>query len=157
MKRFIEAADREQSTLPECLDDWIACGKEMRLASVVPIAKDRVFLLPARQRTPAQNRECRQEISGDAVRRLMVAGRWLRAMPAIRNMSPVRAFLTGSVFAVSATLPFAEAEQRQANGPHFAFHLVQELYTVKSGNWPVFVRFCTIGPWTNEADSQDRP
>jgi hypothetical protein len=23
MKRFIEAADREQSTLPECLDDWI--------------------------------------------------------------------------------------------------------------------------------------
>jgi hypothetical protein len=114
--------------LPAAAPPSIACGKEMRLASVVPIAKDRVLLLPVRQRTPAQYRECRQKISGDAERRLMVAGRgWLRAMPAIRNMSPVRAFLTGSVFAVSATLPFAEAEQRQANGPHFAFHLVQEL------------------------------
>jgi hypothetical protein len=85
----------------------------------------------------------------------MVAGRgWLRAMPAIRNMSPVRAFLTGSVFAVSATLPFAEAEQRQENGPHFAFHLVRQS-KVEIG--PSSCVSAQLGRGQTRPTSQDRP
>jgi hypothetical protein len=54
MKRFVEGADRGQSTLfPECLDDWIEENNPVRASPRVRILKEiRTMIRPEPAREP---------------------------------------------------------------------------------------------------------